>query len=152
MANPSGCGAADHVAVQPHTFYGVALRSIGFGLGGREGIDGYGKGAIVGTAGEIEHAAALIHPRFGAPVRKTVVKGDDKVASIAAASILAKEHRDRVMRAHAETWPHYGWDRNAGYPTREHVAALQNLGVTPAHRRSFKPVHNILYQENSITC
>ncbi len=43
------------------------------------------------------------------------------------------------------------WDRNAGYPTRDHVAALKKLGVTPAHRRSFKPVHNILYQDVSVT-
>jgi ribonuclease HII len=47
-----------------------------------------------------------------------------------------------------EQFPGYGWAKNAGYPTKAHFEGLQNLGVTPHHRRSFKPVHNILYQEN----
>jgi ribonuclease HII len=44
--------------------------------------------------------------------------------------------------------PGYGWEKNAGYPSKQHILALQRLGVTPHHRRSFRPVHNILYQEN----
>ena len=82
---------------------------------------------------------------------EAIVKGDCKSLSISAASIVAKVCRDRVMWDLAQQHPGYGWDRNAGYPTKEHLAALRNLGVTPHHRRSFRPVHNILYQENSIT-
>ena len=79
----------------------------------------------------------------------TLIKGDARSLSIAAASIVAKVARDRVMVALAQQHPGYGWERNAGYGTAEHLAALRDLGVTPAHRRSFKPVHNILYQENN---
>jgi ribonuclease HII len=75
-----------------------------------------------------------------------VIKGDTRSVSIAAASIVAKMHRDRVMVDLAQQHPEYGWARNKGYPTLEHRMALQNLGPTPHHRRSFKPVHNILYQ------
>ncbi len=78
---------------------------------------------------------------------RTVVKGDDKVLSIAAASVMAKVTRDRIMADLAREFPGYGWERNAGYGTREHLAALNTLGVTPHHRRSFRPVHNILYQD-----
>jgi ribonuclease HII len=81
-----------------------------------------------------------------------IVKGDAKCLSIAAASIIAKVTRDRIMVDLAQQHPGYGWEANAGYPTKAHLAALRNLGVSPWHRRSFKPVHNILYQENSITC
>ena len=80
-----------------------------------------------------------------------IVKGDALCLSIAAASIVAKVTRDRIMVDLAQHYPGYGWERNAGYPTRDHLAALRRLGVTPAHRRSFRPVHNILYQEVSIT-
>lgn len=75
----------------------------------------------------------------------TIVKGDGKVLSIAAASIVAKVARDRIMCALACDFPGYGWDSNAGYPTPVHKKALLDLGVTPHHRRSFRPVHNILY-------
>lgn len=68
----------------------------------------------------------------------TVVKGDGKYMSIAAASILAKTHRDELMREYAQKYPGYGWERNAGYPTREHRAAIASLGITPIHRRSFR--------------
>jgi len=75
-----------------------------------------------------------------------IIKGDALSLSIAAASIVAKVTRDRIMVDLAQQHPGYGWDRNAGYPTKEHQLALLNLGVTTHHRRSFKPVHNILYQ------
>ena len=77
---------------------------------------------------------------------QAVVKGDANSVSIAAASIIAKNWRDQVMVDLAQQHPGYGWEANAGYPTKMHRQALQNLGVTPHHRRSFKPVHNILYQ------
>ncbi len=82
---------------------------------------------------------------------EAVVKGDARVMSIAAASIVAKVARDAIMVDLAQQFPGYGWESNAGYPTRAHLQALLDLGVTPVHRRSFKPVHNILYQENSLT-
>ncbi|MBA4492239.1 ribonuclease HII [Paracoccus sp. S1E-3] len=75
---------------------------------------------------------------------RAVVKGDALSLSIAAASILAKTARDAVMVDLAQQFPGYGWDRNAGYPTPDHKRALLELGVTPYHRRSFAPVHNIL--------
>ncbi len=76
-----------------------------------------------------------------------VVKGDGRSVSIAAASIVAKLLRDRIMVDLAQQHPGYGWERNAGYPTKDHLRALIDLGVTPHHRRSFRPVHKILYQE-----
>ncbi len=78
-----------------------------------------------------------------------LIKGDARSLSIAAASIVAKVARDRLMVTLAQQFPGYGWEKNMGYPSPAHRAALQDLGVTPHHRRSFKPVHNILYQEKS---
>ncbi|MGI9390687.1 MAG: ribonuclease HII [Boseongicola sp.] len=77
-------------------------------------------------------------------VATAIVKGDSLSVSIAAASIVAKVARDRIMVDLAQQHPGYGWDRNAGYPTKAHREALLKLGVTPHHRRSFKPVHNML--------
>ncbi len=82
---------------------------------------------------------------------RAVIKGDALSLSIAAASIAAKIRRDQVMWDLAQQFPGYGWETNAGYPTKAHTDALRNLGVTPHHRRSFKPVHNILYQEQIVT-
>ena len=75
-----------------------------------------------------------------------VVKGDGKSVSIAAAAIVAKVTRDRIMAELAAEYPHYGWERNAAYPTKEHREALAEHGVTPHHRRSFKPVLQVLNQ------
>ena len=66
-----------------------------------------------------------------------VVKGDGKFASIAAASVLAKTYRDEYMRNLAKEYPQYGWDRNMGYPTKEHIEAIIRHGYTPYHRKSF---------------
>ena len=90
-------------------------------------------------------------PRGLACAATAIVKGDAKCLSIAAASIVAKVTRDRIMVDLAQQHPGYGWEANAGYPTKAHLEALRNLGVTPWHRRSFRPVYNILYQENSVT-
>ncbi|KAA2315631.1 ribonuclease HII [Pseudooceanicola sediminis] len=76
-----------------------------------------------------------------------LVKGDARSLSIAAASIMAKIARDHIMWDLAQHFPGYGWERNAGYPTKQHKAALQDLGVTPHHRRSFAPVRNILCRD-----
>lgn len=73
-----------------------------------------------------------------------IVKGDSKSMSIAAASVIAKVTRDRIMSDLARQYPGYGWERNAGYGTREHMDALKTLGVTPHHRRSFAPVRDVL--------
>lgn len=69
-----------------------------------------------------------------------IVEGDAKCLSIAAASILAKEERDRMMIAAAADYPHYGWETNKGYGSAKHMAALRTHGPTPLHRRSFAPV------------
>lgn len=69
-----------------------------------------------------------------------IVGGDGKSLSIAAASIVAKHTRDQIMIAHAETWPHYGWQRNKGYGAPEHLQGLRDHGPCPLHRRSFAPV------------
>ncbi|MEL6610219.1 MAG: ribonuclease HII [Pseudomonadota bacterium] len=75
---------------------------------------------------------------------ETIVKGDARSVSIAAASIVAKVWRDRVMLDLAQQHPGYGWETNRGYPSKSHISALRNLGVTPHHRRSFRPVYQIL--------
>ena len=71
---------------------------------------------------------------------RAIVGGDAIEPCISAASIIAKEHRDRMMRDAARAFPQYGWDRNMGYGTREHLAALRQHGASPLHRTSFAPV------------
>jgi ribonuclease HII len=71
---------------------------------------------------------------------KAIVGGDETVPCISAASILAKTHRDRIMREYAREHPHYGWHTNVGYSTPEHLRALRAHGPCPLHRRSFAPV------------
>ena len=75
---------------------------------------------------------------------EAIIKGDARSQSISAASIMAKTCRDCVMLSLAQQHPGYGWETNMGYGSKSHMMALQNLGVTPHHRRSFKPVHNML--------
>jgi ribonuclease HII len=87
----------------------------------------------------------------GLPCRaRALVGGDGRSLSIAAASIIAKVTRDRIMEELAGTHPGYGWERNRGYGTPEHRAALIRLGVTPHHRRSFRPIHNILCGKHNL--
>ncbi|MCC6206956.1 MAG: ribonuclease HII [Gammaproteobacteria bacterium] len=81
-------------------------------------------------------------PLLACPAQ-AIVKGDQKVASIAAASILAKVARDREMEALDVLYPGYGLARHKGYPTRDHVEALRRLGVSPVHRLSFRPVREV---------
>ncbi len=76
---------------------------------------------------------------YGRSDYRTVVHGDATYASIAAASVLAKTYRDERMRALAQKYPGYGWERNMGYPTPEHIEAIRRLGYTPEHRKSFHP-------------
>lgn len=82
-------------------------------------------------------------PRWSYEAR-AIVKGDQTEPAIGAASILAKVQRDREMLALHEQYPGYGFDRHKGYPTKAHITALEALGVSPVHRRSFGPVKRLL--------
>ena len=73
-----------------------------------------------------------------------LIKGDSLSLSIAAASIVAKVTRDHIMQELAKEYPQYGWERNAGYGTADHIAALKQYGVTPHHRKTYKPVAALL--------
>jgi ribonuclease HII len=81
-------------------------------------------------------------PKWDRP-SKAIVAGDAKCRSIAAASIIAKVTRDRIMAEYARDHPGYGWETNKGYPTPQHLLALDKLGLTPLHRRSFAPVRQL---------
>jgi ribonuclease HII len=82
-------------------------------------------------------------PKWQRP-SKAIVDGDAKCRSIAAASIIAKVTRDRMMADHARTYPGYGWEHNRGYPTPDHRRAIAELGLTPLHRRSFGFVREMM--------
>jgi ribonuclease HII len=73
-----------------------------------------------------------------------IIKGDSKSISIAAASIVAKVYRDKLMQDLSIQYPGYYWEKNSGYGTKQHLLALDNLGVTPIHRKSFAPIYNML--------
>jgi ribonuclease HII len=83
-------------------------------------------------------------PQTGIP-SQAIVKGDSKVAAISAASILAKTARDALMLELHETYPHYGFADHKGYPTAAHIAALREHGVSIVHRKSFRPVRELLF-------
>ena len=95
--------------------------------------------AVLGTTPDIALVDGNVPPPLSCTVR-TVVKGDALSFSIAAASVVAKVTRDRIMRGLAARYPGYGWATNVGYSTAEHFDGIQRLGVTPHHRRSFEPV------------
>lgn len=92
----------------------------------------------------------LAPPDFACPCR-TVVGGDGLVLSIAAASIVAKVTRDRGMVALSQRFPGYGWETNMGYGTVAHQEALVRLGVSPHHRRSFRPIHKMLCNNDALS-
>ena len=85
----------------------------------------------------------LYCPKTGIPSR-AIVKGDSKVAAISAASILAKTARDELMQELHGRYPHYGFDSHKGYPTAAHLLALREHGVSNVHRKSFRPVRELL--------
>jgi len=86
----------------------------------------------------------LYCPQTGIP-SKAIVKGDSKVKAISAASILAKTARDALMLELHQRYPHYGFDSHKGYPTAAHLVALREFGVSLAHRKSFRPVRDLLF-------
>ena len=86
---------------------------------------------------------AVVLPEEAGP-QEAIVHGDARCASIAAASIIAKVARDRMMDEHHQAYPHYGFANNRGYCTRDHLAALTQHGPSPIHRRSFAPVRAFL--------
>ena len=75
---------------------------------------------------------------------KTIIRGDEKIPTISAASIIAKDARDRYITRLAKNYRSYGWNTNLGYGTKKHLNAINKFGVTIHHRKSFKPMHNIL--------
>ena len=75
---------------------------------------------------------------------KAVIKGDSRSLSVAAASVLAKVTRDQILTELAQQYPHYGWEKNAGYGTKEHIAAIEKYGITPVHRKTYAPVRRYL--------
>ena len=89
-------------------------------------------------------------PNFDIPT-KCVIKGDCKSFSIAAASIIAKVFRDNYMTKLSHSFPEYGWEKNAGYGVPQHIEALRVVGISPHHRKSFKPISKILSEDSNIT-
>ena len=75
---------------------------------------------------------------------KSVIKGDEKISEISAASIIAKVARDRLVTKMSKKYKKYAWDRNAGYGTKQHLRAIKKFGITKHHRKTFSPIHNML--------
>lgn len=133
----------------------VAQASVGVGIGSVAEIDELNIARANDLAMTRAVAALPVRPAFllidgnWVPrnldiAARAIPKGDALSLSIAAASIVAKVTRDRIMAELAAAHPGYSWERNKGYGTAAHRAALESLGVTPHHRRSFRPIHNML--------
>jgi len=75
---------------------------------------------------------------------KNIIKGDQKIPEISAASIIAKVSRDKLIASISKNFKNYNWHLNAGYGTKEHLKAIKKFGITKFHRKTFKPIHNIL--------
>lgn len=102
----------------------------------------------IGRIQPLDHAlidGRTIKVDFGVPIT-TIIKGDSLSYSIACASIVAKVRRDRLMTRLAGRYPGYGWERNRGYGTAQHLSALRSLGVTPWHRKTYAPVRIVIEQ------
>jgi len=126
-----GIGRAEVAEIDAHNILQATLRAMA------RAVD------ALGTVPDLALVDGNREPRLACPAR-CVVKGDSRSLSVAAASIVAKVTRDRIMAELAAAFPGYGWERNAGYGTAEHRVALERLGVTPHHRRSFAPVIKML--------
>lgn len=150
---PDGLGDSKRVPEARRNRIAGALEHVALGVASVEEIDRLNirTASLLAMARAVEALAAKVGapamvlvdgnalPKMSLPAR-TIVKGDATVASIAAAAIAAKVWRDRLMAELAAEHAAYGWDRNRGYGTAEHLAALQCHGVTAHHRRSFAPV------------
>lgn len=130
-------GEVDHVEIDEINILNATRLAINRALGAIENlfvqktmvlIDGYFKDPF-----EFEH-------RF-------IKAGDAKHYSIAAASIIAKEHRDSLMRSYSTKYPEYGFDKHVGYGTAQHREAIQRCGICDIHRRSYKPIKSIIYKQ-----
>lgn len=119
------------IEVSPEEIDEVNILNASF-LAMHRAIDG------LGTKPELLLIDGNRFPKYHKTPHECIVKGDGKYMSIAAASILAKAHRDRMMRTAAQQYPGYGWETNFGYPTKKHREAIRNLGITPLHRKSFR--------------
>lgn len=123
--------------------------SVGIGTVSSETIDKIGilnatKQAMVMAIENLEiEPEELLIDAVQVPIdipKQVMFKGDSTSNSIAAASIVAKEYRDHLMRSYNQTYPGYGFDKNVGYGTKDHLAGLERLGITPIHRKTFEPV------------
>ena len=135
-------GLADSKAlslVRRERLYDVILSTAEVGIGRAE-VEEIDRINILQASFLAMHRAIAALP---APA-EALIKGDARCLSIAAASIVAKVSRDRLMVELAQQFPGYGWEKNAGYPTKAHRQGLQDLGITPHHRRSFAPIHKML--------
>jgi ribonuclease HII len=148
-------GIADSKTLDPEarrTIYQAILASarVGIGIAGVDRIDA--DNILNATLWAMAQAVARLDPRPRLVLidgnksprldcaTRTIVQGDARCLSIAAASIVAKVARDAIMAELAREYPHHGFDRHKGYSTAEHFAAIERYGVTPHHRRSFRPV------------
>ncbi len=159
---PQGLADSKALSARRREALAEALRDCaicGVGVASVEEIDGLGLGpaadlAMIRAIEALGVAPAWVIvdgrrlPRGLKHPGEWLVKGDARSLSVAAASILAKVARDAEMDRLASENPGYGWERNRGYGTAAHAEALKRLGVTPHHRRSFKPIHNILVEES----
>ena len=80
---------------------------------------------------------------------KSIIKGDQKISEISAASIIAKVSRDRLIKNLSKKFKKYNWEKNVGYGTKDHMMAIKKYGITKFHRKTFKPIHNILSPNKS---
>lgn len=134
-----------------------AAAHIGIGMASVEEIDalnilGATKLAMVRAVEALPHKPQAVLVDGNQPPKwlyrtEAVVKGDARSLSIAAASVIAKVARDRLMLELHTAHPHYGWAGNAGYGTPEHISAIEKHGITPHHRKSFAPIRKVLERE-----
>jgi ribonuclease HII len=159
-AVPPGLGDSKAIRPRDRERIAAALEHVAFGVASVAEIDALNIRRATFLA--MARAVAALALRLGPPAivlvdgnalppldhpARAIVRGDASVASIAAAAIAAKVARDRLMEELAAEHPGYGWERNRGYGTAEHAAALARMGPTPQHRRSFAPVAEALRKQ-----
>ncbi len=125
-----GIGAASVAEIERRNILGATMLAMARAL------------AALGAVPDLALVDGNRAPALPCPV-ETIIRGDAACLSIAAASVVAKVTRDRIMSRLAVVYPDYGWDRNAGYGTAQHRDALTRHGITPHHRRSFSPINQL---------